>query len=370
MAGPSSPIWEFWLASSADLSPVAQITQARGRSIELALNKPGGVKFTVPMTYDLFEEVEAIKYAVVAYRNGIARHSGPIWNMSENATENRLNVATVGWYEILNRRILRQDVSYPRVGLDPFKITGGQIVFDDPVGTPGTTGYYPGGLLTIANAQQSTWIVEGANTDTMERAAAYTKGTTIGSIITALSESEAGFDWTIDPESREMNIKNWDDIRDRTSYGVFGHGVAPRNLANLSREFDTSAMVNRLTSMGKYGGGLAEDVAAQQEYQLFEEMAELSEVVDPNVLLGYSGGEVALRAKPRIITSITPFSTTSNGKTPQPFEDYDIGDKVVYSAVKGKRMVIEDQLARVFGLGLSINEEGNEKVTSFQVLNS
>lgn len=350
------------------MNPIAPIRQARGRSIDLALNKPGGVKFNVPLQYDLFKDVETVKHGVIAYRNGVPKHSGMIWNLQEDAPGNKLNVATIGWYELLNHRVLRDDVSYPRVGLVPNKITGGQIVFDAPVGTPGTIGYYPGGLLTIANDQKDTWIVAGADSDIMERVAAYTRGTTIGSIITSLSETEAGFDFEVDPDTRELNIRAWDDVRDRTEYGVFGYAIQPKNLVNFGREFDASQMVNRHTSMGKYGGGIAENLEAQDEYQLFEEIISLSDVVDPNVLLAYSGSEVTLKGRPRIITNIMPFATTGSGKTPQPLEDYDLGDRILYSVIKGDRINIEDQIARVFGLSLSITDEGNEKVTGFQVL--
>lgn len=357
--------WRFMLVDSNNLEEIGEIKAARNKQVELALDKPGGVQFEVPLDYGLFNEIKEIKHGVVAYRNKVAQHSGMIWNLNEDADNNKLSVQTVGWFETLNHRILRENVGYP-----PFStgvVNAGQIVFMPASGTVGTTSYHPGGLLTIANGQHETWISEGTNKDKMQRIISYAKAQSIGGAINQLSEIEAGFDFWIDPLTRVMSITNWNEVSDKTDEVVFGYNWGPNNMEKLSRQFDPSNMVNRMTALGKYGGGFAEDVEAQNEYQLFEEMPQLNEVTDPNVLLAYAGGEVLLRGSPRQIFSFIPFPYSGTGREPQPFVDYGIGDKVVFTALKAPRVDIRGQAVRIYGMNISITDEGNEKLSSLQI---
>lgn len=201
----------------------------------------------------------------------------------------------------------------------------------------------------------------------MPRNITYTRGQSIGAAITDLSDTEAGFDFTIDPITRVMNIKNWNEYADKTQTVDFGYSWGPNNMSNFNRQIDASTMCNRMTAYGKYGGGMAEDIPSQQEYQLFEEEAQLSEVVNPNVLLGYAGGEVVIRKEPRQVYSFQPYPWV-DGRTPQPFVDYGLGDKVVFSAKEAPRVQISKQAVRVFGINITITDDGNEKLDTLQVM--
>jgi hypothetical protein len=52
---------------------------------------------------------------------------------------------------------------------------------------------------------------------------------------------------------------------------------------------------------------------------------------------------------------------------PEPFEDYDIGDLVHFSAKWGKRVNINNQLSRVFGMTVSITDDGIEEISQLQL---
>lgn len=357
--------WKIHLVRSSTMETLGEIRQARDRSFQLAQNKAGGCDFTVPLDYDLFGEVEEIKYGVIAYRNKVPRYSGMIWNLDENTEGNQLKVSSVGWFETLNHRILRLDVGYPPYGAG--LITGGEIVFANPSGLPSEMNYFPGGLLTIANEQRDTWIAEGASTDQMNRIVSYQRGQSIGQAIMQLSEVEGGFDFRIDPETRIMDISNWDEAKDKTADVFFGFKWGPNNVKQLGRQFDASQMVNRYTAFGKFGGGFAEDVESQEDLQLFEEQTQLSQVVDPNVMLAFAGGEVLLRKQPRVIYSFQPFPFTLDSGVPQPFVDYDLGDLITFTAVSPPRIDIRDQTARIFGINVAVTDEGNEKITALQI---
>lgn len=360
-------VWKFHLVESETMEIIGELDQARGRSVQLVHNRPGGASFQIPLEDDVFAVVEPVKHGIIVYRNDIPKWSGMIWTVNETLPGGRAGVNCVGWFETLNRRRLREDVSYPRYTNPSSIITGGQIVFNNPFGTVGADNHHPGGLLTIANAQRDTWITEGINSDQMKRIISYAKGQSIGEAITALSEVEAGFDFSINPLTRVMRIKNWDEYRDQSDVAAFGFNWGPNNLASVSRQLDSSTMVNRMVAMGKFGGALVEDTESQEEFQLFEEEAQLSDVVDPNVLLGYAGGEIVLRSRPRVIYTLAPFPWTE-GRTPQPFVDYDVGDKVQFTAHYPPRISIPAQGVRIFGMTVNITEEGNEKISELQVI--
>lgn len=359
--------WRFDLVVSETMERLGTIGQSRQRSVTILHNRAGGVSFTVPNEDPLFMEADAIKHGIVAFRNNVPKWSGMIWNINDQLPGNRSAVSAVGWFETLNHRIVRnQDLPYPRYASPPLIVTGGDIVFMDEHGSSGDTDYHPGGLLTIANDQRDTWISEGSNTDQMQRIVSYARGQNIGQAITDLSDTEAGFDFTINPLTRQMDIKNWNEYNDLSGEVAFGYKWGPENMATMNRQRDASTFAPRVTAMGKYGGGLAEDLEAIDEYQLFEEEIQLSDVVDPNVLLGYAGGEVVLRgAGPRTIYTLQPFPW-AEGRTPQPFVDYNVGDAVEFSARKG-RVHVDKQKVRVFGVTVSITDEGNEKLGELQL---
>ena len=358
--------WRFHLVESDTMERLGELHQARGRTLQLVMNRSGAASFTIPLNDELFVDAEAIKHGIIVYRNDLAIWSGMIWTIDESFSADRAGVNCVGWFETLNRRILRQDVSYPRYQTPIVPITGGEMVFANPNGVPTDVDYHPGGFLTIANAQRDTWIVEGASTDTMQRINSYARGQSIGAAITDLSDVEAGYDFMIDPITRVMDIRNWDEYDDLSDTVSFGHNWGPNNLIDSGRQLDASTMVNRMAAMGKFGGGLAEDLDSQAEFQLFEEEASLSEVVNPDVLLAYAGGEVLLRKTPRVMYRLAPFPWVE-GRTPEPFIDYQLGDKVEFSAKHLPRISIDKQAVRVFGLSISISEEGNPRIAEIQV---
>ena len=94
---------------------------------------------------------------------------------------------------------------------------------------------------------------------------------------------------------------------------------------------------------------------------IVEEVANLSDAKNSDILQYYAAGEVAVRSSPRKTYSITPFPYFTNGRVPEPFVDYDIGDIVTLSAKWGKRINIEGEPLRVFGMSFNIDEEGNER---------
>jgi hypothetical protein len=353
-------VWRFFLADSTTSPPtlIGDLTGAQSMKLTLALNKSGGCSFDLSMMNPLADDIQPITTCIVAYKNAQAIWSGPVWTIDENLPTARMSVSAVGWFELLNNRILHDAVNYNLV-------VGGQIAVN---------------LLNITNAISATRITSStANVhDTQTRTRDYERWQNIGAAITELTEIENGFDFVIDPLTRVMSFypsptlggpnppqPTW---HDRTNV-VFGYGWGPDNLSSFQRNIDASQTMNTIFVSGKngtYGPGIdADSIAA---YGAFEQQVSLSDVADVDVLTAYAAEEIVFRRTPRVIYSITPYPVGSTrARTPDPLVDYGLGDQIYLTARYRKRLSIQNQAVRVFGMEIDIDENGNEKLGPLQV---
>src|SRR6185436_10101730 len=127
------------------MSNIGELTQARGRQLQLALNRPGAASFTIPLDDELGNGIWPITHAVKAYRKGsddLWQHvwSGMVWTIEEDISGNRLSVNVVGWLQWLEKRILRRDKAY--TGNNPATTapwTDAEILYDILVDANTTT---------------------------------------------------------------------------------------------------------------------------------------------------------------------------------------------------------------------------------------
>ena len=103
-------VWEFWLADSNDLSRIMPLTLGKDRKLSLKLNRPGSFNFSYPINDPNVDRILPVETCVIAYRNGVAKWSGPVWTTQETYPENKMAIGCVGWFEILNHRLLALDV--------------------------------------------------------------------------------------------------------------------------------------------------------------------------------------------------------------------------------------------------------------------
>lgn len=241
-----------------------------------------------------------------------------------------------------------------------------------------------GGIVNVDNAifvvgenngVTTTPISIGDITESQTREIKFQAGTKHGSAIDTLVNMEAGFDWYIDPLTREMDIL-YDNVKG-TIYGrgvdntdvEFGYGWGPRNVSAFDLSTDSSILANRMSIKGKYHTGVAYDEDSINAYGLYEDSVSLSDVVDEDILVAYAGAETAYRLQPFKTYNFTPFPYDGSDRIPLLFEDYDIGD-IVYLTVKYGPLNIERQAVRVFGVSIDIDNEGNEKLGQIQSLAS
>ena len=219
---------------------------------------------------------------------------------------------------------------------------------------------------------QPSYVSRGTQGDnSATRWTKYSKDDVIQNLINNAVDIENGIDFTIDPITRQMNTKpgSLQTVDSRKKPGVvFGYNWGPRNIQKFDRENDFSVVRNRFTAKGKYGTGLQESAASEDAYNIvMEETAQLSEVVDNNVLVTFAAGEVALRDTPRKIYSFIPFAWTQDSSVPEPFVDYTVGDQISLFAKHGERIKIEGLPVRIFGINIDISDDGTERVSSLQV---
>ena len=96
---------------------VRWLTRARGKRVELILDKPGSAQFNLPSSSaEAFDVVgfEVVR-CIVAYaedKTGVmkARWSGPIWTVEIDEPNGRVNVTCVGWDELFEHRELRHEM--------------------------------------------------------------------------------------------------------------------------------------------------------------------------------------------------------------------------------------------------------------------
>jgi len=356
---PYMPTWKFVLADATQSPPklIGELMSAKSRHLQIALNKPGSASFQMTMHHLLADAIQPITTCIIAYKYNVARWSGPVWTIDEDVTSATMTVNAVGWYELLNHRILHDQKSYTSV-------VGGSIALD---------------LLSTTNAVAATRLTMAAGNvhDTQTRSRDYPRWQNIGAAIQELIEIENGFDLIIDPITRVLSTypsptlgagtpgPTWNDRKNV----VFGYGWGPDNVANLQRQTDASQTMNSIYVSGKnatYGPGT--DAASIAAYGAFEEQVSLTDVADVNVLTAYGAAEITFRKNPRIIYSITPFPQGSAPeRVPDPLVDYNLGDQVYLTAKYPPRIKISNQAVRVFGFDINIDDEGNEKLGALQL---
>lgn len=122
----SAPRWDIRLANSKSYLEIEGLNNASNKQLSLALNKPGSFSFDVPIDSSVAQKLETIKTCVKVYRNAQLVWSGPIWSIEDSTPENKTKVNAIGWLELLNHRLITEDLFYENriagnIGLEIFE---------------------------------------------------------------------------------------------------------------------------------------------------------------------------------------------------------------------------------------------------------
>lgn len=391
------PNWTWYLAKPVfnkstgafeSFNRLGVLDTASNRSIVLGLNAPESAAFTIN-THDLLAPaIIPVETCIVCYRNGELKWSGPVWTINETVADQQesVNVTCVGWFQLLLERLLRTgavghgiEEGSPTHGVGPTETTSAleqayssmepQAIAQD--------------LLERANYEYPTGITVGIiepNPAKVKWNVKYQQFQNIGQAIQQLSNTEGGFDFRVDPATLKLNIYYKPVKAGTTVFGrgqdrtntVFGYGWGPKNLASLQRTIDGSALANQVTAVSSIGGVAgSHSTPSIARYGLFQKQTSLPTVTGEIILEAYTAIEVLTLENPLPIYGFEPLPLRADGNVPEVMGEYDIGDFVYLGANYGRMVVFNSaktgpQAVRVFGLTLSIDDNGNEKVASVQ----
>lgn len=406
--------WKFILVNSKDLSSIGELDQARDKSLNLGLNKSGSASFTYSYSGRLATSLEVISTGIIAYRyNSKTQIYDPIWSgyineLNEDAEAETISVSCVGWFERLNKRIAKQEVMYTSQ-YDSDIILGTGLT--TPSSTTGTT--CPSGIMHVANLTKTATgyvipsgsypagayplpVVSGSvpntptlitpgiyDTSTDLSASALTRKTikveqdqSFGEVIVNLTEQENGPDINVDLVASGTQLVRTLNVYlkkgNKKSNVYFGYNWGPSNIKSFSKQIDTNNFANNLIgrAQGVAPVMLATDSESLNKYGLFEDVVNLTQnAPNQNVLQYFTAAEYLFTSRPLVSYSITPYPFTVGSSVPEPFVDYLIGDQVNFVANKPPRILpsVDSGQFRVFGMSISIDNDGNETIGELQI---
>jgi hypothetical protein len=390
------PQWKFILVNSKDLSEIGELHQARDKSLNLALNTPGSASFTYSFEGNLAADIQPISTGVMAYRKGSTDSYKLVWSgyineIAEDVTNATMTVSAVGWFERLNKRIARADLVYKSKFDNNIIISNGMST---------SSGSCASGILPVANliatasgytiAEDSMIVVQGSNpnTPTWMTPGAYYSGmrgengtasgaslqdlsikqdASFGEAIMTLVNQENGCDVEVDPATRELNV--YGKKGSVKSDVWFGFNWGPENIQNFSNQISTADLANYL--VGRASATTPQAIYSDNEsinsYGIFEDSLNITlKTSSTEVLAFYTAAEYFFRSMPDRSHTISPYPYTIGSSVPEPFEAYNIGDIVKFRAVREPRVDIEGSF-RVFGISLSISNDGNENIDNLAI---
>lgn len=193
----------------------------------------------------------------------------------------------------------------------------------------------------------------------------YERFSNVGQEIIALSDIENGFDFEVDPETRELNI--YTKLQNILPDIIYGFGKEPNNVLSLTISKDGSFVSNRIYVTGKYAVVQVDDEVSQTNYGRLEAVDSLNDIVNDQILAAYGNAEIAVRNNPKIVYNISPQKFTTGKFIPQPFVDFNLGD-IIYLSAKRNHIDLNKQFIRIFGINISIDENGIEQISNLQTL--
>lgn len=336
--------WRFFLANSKDMSIIGQCRRGHDRRLSVDMNKGGSASLWLPINDKLGAFAVPWRSCIIAQRGDEWMWSGPVQTRNTSVSQGRVTITAVGWFERLMRR-------YTDVPLSFANQDAGTIAF---------------ALLAAANNKSDTRIRPGNWLPTQLRTLNYPIDANVGQEIQNLAELESGYDWYIDPITRQLVLvpRKGVDLPDVKWTLIVDDDHPHRNQGNLldgSEILDGTQQVNDETVRGKFSSGHATDDDSIYDYDLLEDRKTLSDVVDKDILNAYANEEIVYRALPRTTYAIMPRSA-DEASVPRLFEDFQIGD-TNYLTLKRGIINVEDQAIRIFGADIAIDDAGVEKIT-------
>lgn len=340
--------WKFLLCNSSDLSFIRELRNAHDRTLNVDINKSGSASGWLPMSDKAASLIQLWSTCIVAQYGSTIFWSGPISNRRISYAQGRVSFNAVGWFDRLMNFLVQDNPSVQYANQD--------------------AGAIASSLIGKARAQDPHLpITMGSVTLTQNRTITYQRDQNIGQAINDLVQLESGFDWYIDPVTRQFNVvAQLGQDRPSCKWSFIADGQSQQsNLADLEVFEDGTAIVNWIAPRGQYGTITpVQEPVSQDAYGVFMEAPSISDVVDSNILTAYANAELVYRAQPRVTYTLTPKSS-AKVTVPRLFRSFNIGD-TTYLTARRDQHVITDQAVRIFGVTLAIQDNGAEVLSNLQ----
>lgn len=339
--------WQLTLHDSRTMDQIVDIPYAVNRLLKLLWNGAGSVAFDIALEDEVAYLAQIIKTCVKVKRNGASIWSGPIWTRNGSMSSGKMSITCVGWLEAQVKRELIEDEMVFTTDPD------WQIARDMTDEINSQDADHP---LRIDFGGHS-----GSSFQTRTRT--YTKGQDLKGVLTELSTTEAGYDIWVDPDTKMYYCTSSADVVDRPN-AVF------TNLADAGFAESAESFTNDLTVAGAPGvtPGHADDPASIAEYGLCNNTISLPDVGDNNILAAKAGEEIIVQmrgpddpvARPPLTYDI---KASDSDTDPVMFDDYEIGDRVYFSAKRGA-FEVDRQAIRPWRTTVDMD---NDKVTELEM---
>lgn len=355
--------WSFIL-TKLDHTPIGEIHNAYERKIILALSKPSTVTFSIlpsnPLMGRFFEDEDKL---LQVWQGTTLRFWGIVvsaqYATQEDGTSPTIAISAADPSWRLSKRLSGKSKAGTAHSGD--KAASARSIIDE-TNTEGETG-----IETIS--------VESGSTGS------YTAGPykAVLSCIGDLAHGLDGFDWYIEPKTGSSSkigvFKAAGTIGSEKPNAVFEYGAGKRNMRSMSFLRDLGGILNRAYHIPDEGLESetesvvhSEDATSIANHGLYEELVELTGVLNATLRTEWTANNVEVRKIPRRVLAMTidVEDPLNPNHVPVFGTDFFLGDLVPARAVK-EGVILFNGLTRVYQVNIEVDNNGVAKVTPILV---
>jgi hypothetical protein len=330
----TGPHWQHILTRpvSAGGAAIAELTEARSRRLDFALDDDAKVSWTMPGRHSQTALIDELENDVVVARDGLALFRGRI-NASDdtgNANVHTCTFSAVDYRGLLSRRIVWPTSTLTFAAVDQSAIAARLINDSQALGT-----------LGITAAPAATGVL---------RDRTYDVGSTIGDLIASLGRAINGFDWDVSPTLAFRVFYPARGTTTATFVAEYG-----RNVTDFRRTVASGDFANAIRFSGEQTAPATTRVITPGPEGRWER-----QVGNPDLITAAAIGEQADGAIAAVSAIRPSYGVTLLPGAWSPGTVW-LGDTVRLLIRSGRLDV--DTTTRVVGVSIDIGDHGDEKVT-------
>lgn len=361
--------WRLFVFDLSSGTVLGELEDVRDLRMSFGLSKNPTLGFSTGYKHWLTDELVGLPgtdpyRGILAYRGSSLQFAGPILGSDESANPNGDEVASIsavgaGWR--LSKRIADKAGNSGRseAGLTFGLTDRGQIAKS---------------LIDFTNTSDgNSWIRAATGDQATSSSIEITKEETLVSVaqfIDKLGNSLDGFDWVITPDfTTDATGLVLGRFKSAPAYGsdlsgsvVFEYGIGRYNVESASRKRTIEGLINKASYPASGQNPFLVSASAAESIGplgVFEE-AITGDLIDPTLRQKLVDLHIAIRKQARVLYEFVPFRSDAGGPVPQPFVDYNLGDRVSTRAYWGGKTRLEASM-RIYGLEVELNNQA-EKV--------